>query len=183
MRVHPATITQGEGRLSFSQKIAKITKSQSLARRSLNAIGSFLVASFGDPVTADARAPSAFSWLDSDAIDASTGTTTILSQTRTPKGIHHRSAEQRNVRPSSRRGPQPKDRARARARSAVASTGPGLCVRFVPNALSGAGFAELLSCDISSPGDGWGEDFGLLTSPRSVNCCPFRVYAHHPKTE
>src|SRR6516165_4264871 len=23
----------------------------------------------------------------------------------------------------------------------------------------------------------------LLMSPRSVNCCPFRGYAHHPKTE
>ena len=43
-RVHPETITRGEGRLSFSQKLAKITKNESLARGSLNAIGSFLVA-------------------------------------------------------------------------------------------------------------------------------------------
>jgi len=49
-------------------------------------------------------------------------------------GFHHRGTEQRS--------PQP-NRARARARSAVASTGPGLCVRFVPPALSAAGLAEM----------------------------------------
>jgi hypothetical protein len=78
----------------------------------------------------------------------------------------------------------------------VASTGPGLSVCFVPPALSAAGLAEMrlvrhllarrwvgrasrrasFQAEIA-------EVFALLTSPGSVNCSPFRGYAHHPKTE
>jgi hypothetical protein len=82
----------------------------------------------------------------------------IESRFRARRWIHHRGAERRSgstelaevARPSdstelvevSRRGPQP-NRPRARTRSAAASTGPGLCVRFVPLALSAAGLAEM----------------------------------------
>src|SRR5215475_16008807 len=91
-----------------------------------------------------------------------------------------------------------------RARSAVASTGPGLSVRFVPPALSAAGLAEMRFVR-HLPGRRWvgrasrrasfqavqrwlsgsgstelAEVLAILTSPRSVNCCPFRGYAHHP---